>query len=209
MTDQEIATIADAYSMTGPVRIMGTVRAVRETEHLAGDIVECGVWRGGNIIAAMLAAQRPRRFWLFDTFEGMTEPGEHDWRRGRHATEAAAYRKAGASGWCRSELPEVKANVERYRRADQEVRYIQGPVEHTLLGQDLPDRIVVLRLDTDFYDSTRAELEVLWPRVVPGGILIVDDYGSWDGCRRACDEYFGADAIWEMIKPPTVRRVKS
>lgn len=209
MTDQEIAAIADAYSMTGPVRIMGTVRAVRETEHLAGDIVECGVWRGGNIIAAMLAASRARRYWLFDTFEGMTEPGEHDWRRGRHARDSAAYRKSGAAGWCRSELPEVQANVERYQRHDQDVRYVVGPVEQTLRGTNLPDAIAVLRLDTDFYDSTKIELEVLWPRVIPGGILIVDDYDSWDGCRRACDEYFGADAEWEMIKPPTVRRVKA
>lgn len=208
MTEQEIAAIADAYSMTGPVRIMGTVQAVRETEHLDGDIVECGVWRGGNVIAAMLAAQRPRRYWLFDTFAGMTEPGEHDWRRGRHATEAAAYRKSGASGWCRSELEEVQANVERYRRADQAVRYVKGPVQETLRGTDLPDKISVLRLDTDFYDSTLVELEVLWPRLVPGGVLIVDDYGSWDGCRRACEEYFGADAEWQVIKPPTVRRVK-
>lgn len=209
MTDQEIATIADAYSMTGPVRIMGTVRAVRETEHLEGDIVECGVWRGGNMIAAMLAAERPRTFWLFDTFAGMTEPGEHDWRRGRHATESAAYRKAGAAGWCRSELSEVQTNVEQYKRPDQEVLYVKGPVEQTLLYSRLPDKITLLRLDTDFYASTRAELEVLWPRVVPGGILIVDDYGSWDGCRRACDEYFGPDAAWQMIKPPTVRMVKT
>lgn len=208
MTDQEIAAIADTYSMTGSVRIMGTVRAIRETEHLEGDIVECGVWQGGNMIAAMLASQQPRRFWLFDTFQGMTEPGEHDCRRGRHATETAAYRRAGAAGWCRSELEEVQANVDQYRRSDQEVRYVVGPVERTLRETDIPERIVVLRLDTDFYDSTKIELEVLWSRVVPGGILIVDDYHSWDGCRRACDEYFGADAEWEMIKPPTVRRVK-
>lgn len=209
MTEQEIVAIADAYSMTGPVRLAGTVHAVREIEHLDGDIVECGVWRGGNIIAAMLAANRARRYWLFDTFEGMVEPGEHDWRRGRHAKDTAAYRKKGASNWCRSEIDEVKANIARYHRPDQEVRYVKGPVEQTLRENDLPDQIALLRLDTDFYDSTRAELEILWPRVVPGGILIVDDYGSWDGCRRACDEYFGADSVWETIKSPTVRRIKT
>ena len=208
MTDQEIVARAEPYSMTGPVRLAATVTAVRETEHLAGDIVECGVWRGGNIIAAMLASERARRFWLFDTFDGMTEPGEHDWRKGKHATEKKGYRR-GRQQWCRAERDEVEANVRQYQRADQEVRYVVGPVEHTLLQQPLPDRIVVLRLDTDFYKSTRVELEVLWPRLVPGGVLIVDDYYSWDGCRRACDEYFGSTAQFKLVYGPTVRMRKS
>lgn len=207
MNDQQIVATAEPYSMTGPVRLAATVAAVRETEHLEGDIVECGVWRGGNIIAAMLASKCARRFWLFDTFDGMTEPGEHDWRKGKHATEKKGYRR-GRQQWCRAELNEVQSNVLQYQRADQEVRYVVGPVEQTLCKLDLPDRIVVLRLDTDFYESTRMELQVLWPRVVSGGVLIVDDYYSWDGCRRACNEYFGSTAQFELVHGPTVRMRK-
>ena len=208
MTDQEIVLAAKPYSMTAGNNLLATVDAVRLIDcGIPGDIVECGVWQGGHIIAAMLASHTARTYWLFDTFDGMTEPGEHDWRKGKHATEKKGYRR-GRQQWCRAEQDEVAANVKQYQRADQEVRYVVGPVEKTLRQEHLPDRIVVLRLDTDFYESTCVELEVLWPRLVPGGVLIVDDYYSWDGCRRACDEYFGLTAKFELVYGPTVRMRK-
>lgn len=210
MTDQEIIDICMPFSMTDTKRLKGTIDAVRSVEHLPGDIVECGVWRGGNIIAAMLADSQARRYWLFDTFDGMPEPGEHDYRKGKHATQNKTYRTKGRQQWCRSELAEVQANVSQYQRPDQLVEYVVGTVETTLCNTThLPEQICVLRLDTDFYSSTLIELQVLWPRLVTGGILIVDDYGSWDGCRRACDEFFGSDAAWQPIYGPTVRMIKS
>lgn len=71
------------------------------------------------------------------------------------------------------------------------LEFVIGPVEETLITK-VPERIALLRLDTDWYESTRAELEYLYPRLVVGGVLIVDDYGHWKGARKAVDEYFAA-----------------
>lgn len=76
----------------------------------------------------------------------------------------------------------------------ERVRFVEGRVEDTLPVR-VPDRISLLRLDTDWYESTRCELEHLFPKLVPGGVLIVDDYGHWEGCRRAVEEYFDENNI--------------
>ena len=185
MTDQEIMLVAKKYSMTSGTNLMTTIDTMHwlDNNNILGDIVECGVWRGGHIIAAMLAAVTDRSFWLFDTFDGMTEPGVQDSRKGIHASMTTRYKKTGAKGWCRAELDEVRDNVEQYRQSNQTVEYVSGPVELTLSTQRLPRHIALLRLDTDWYASTKAELEVLWPRVVINGVVIIDDYLSWQGCK--------------------------
>jgi len=211
MTLDDIVNIAQPYSMTNGKNIMSTICAIQEidTQGIEGDFVECGVWKGGHVIAALLSAQVNREYWLFDTFNGMTEPGEHDIRRGMHASQMAKYRKKGIENWCRAELDEVQHNINQYRRTDQQVHYVVGPVEQTLTTHTLPDRIALLRLDTDFYSSTKIELELLWPRLVKGGILIIDDYNSWDGCKLACDEYFGDSVEFSPITGKgTVKLVK-
>jgi hypothetical protein len=76
---------------------------------------------------------------------------------------------------------------------EQRIHFVRGPVEKTL-PQSAPDRLALLRLDTDWYESTRHELIHLYPSLSSGGVLIVDDYGEWDGCRRAVDEYFASEA---------------
>lgn len=211
MTDLEIIEIAKPYSMTASRNLQATVDCVRYLDGLTphGDVVECGVWRGGHIVAAMLAAVVQRTYWLFDTFNGMTEPGPQDFRKGYHASQSTKYRKKGASHWCRAPLDEVKHNVSQHQKTSQPAIYVAGPVEQTLIADRLPTRIALLRLDTDFYSSTKTELEVLWPRVVTGGVMIVDDYGSWNGCRQACDEYFGADFIYTAIDPTAIKVIKT
>ena len=83
---------------------------------------------------------------------------------------------------------------------------IQGMVENTLLNKDnIPDQISLLRLDTDFYESTKIELEILFPKLVPGGILILDDYGYWSGARKAIDEYFKNTKYWLHYVDPSCR----
>jgi O-methyltransferase len=130
--------------------------------------------------------------WLYDTFEGMTEPGERDadpsgtrmvdvWdhHRGRTGDPVFAF---GA-------LEDVQANMARTGTDLSRVRYVKGPVEETIPGE-VPERIALLRLDTDWYESTRHELEHLWDRLSPNGVLIIDDYGHWAGAREAVDEFF-------------------
>jgi O-methyltransferase len=162
---------------------------------IPGDIVECGVWRGGSM---MLAARRlielrdtTRHLWLFDTFEGMTPPTDEDRDlSGRHAAEILDGGDFMAEK-CRAYAPldQVKANLLTTRYPPALCHFIKGPVEDTLPAA-APGAIAVLRLDSDWYRSTKHELVHLYPRLSSGGILIVDDYGHWQGARKAVDEYF-------------------
>lgn len=210
MTLQEIADIAQQYSMTNSKNIMETITSMKDLaeREIEGDFVECGVWKGGHVIAALLSSPTVKHYWLFDTFDGMTEPGEQDFKRGAHATTMAKYRKLGIKNWCRAELEEVQRNIAPYQQEDQHLHYVVGPVEQTLVSHPLPDKISLLRLDTDFYASTKIELETLWPRLVPGGILIIDDYKSWQGCQQACDEFFQGSVEFKSIGGSAVRVLK-
>lgn len=163
-----------------------------------GDFVECGVWRGGQSILAahMLAlAGSDRKVWMYDTFAGMTAPTEHDVDHvGRLAVDKSGSGRAVIENdWVYATLDDVRRNFSMLGVDMEPHRVIAGDVAQTLLqAGNLPERISVLRLDTDWYESTRLELEVLYPRLSRGGVIIVDDYGHWGGARRAVDEYFAS-----------------
>jgi len=186
------------FTMTSGQRIAQTIRAIRELDkqNIEGDFVECGVWKGGQVIAAYLAnTQTKRMFWLYDTFEGMTIPTKDDYKVDEKGNVSYAMKsskaKNGFNNWCRAEVDEVIDNVRQHIPMDQ-CRFVKGDVCQTLkLGGNLPNKIALLRLDTDWYESTKIELEKLWPRVVPGGIMVLDDYHSWGGSRKAFHEVFG------------------
>ena len=174
---------------------------------IMGDFVEAGVWRGGSSIIAKMMLGSSRDFYLFDTFSGMTEPSSNDKRVGSSDYEAVLRKweestKDGVSSWDYASLEEVKNNFAKFKVLDSSIRFIKGDVRRTLLEQSLPAEISILRLDTDFYDSTLIELQVLWPRLVVGGILILDDYGHWDGAKNAVDEYFRKNEIGNILKIP-------
>jgi O-methyltransferase len=184
-----------AYTMTSPERLFAMRDATRHVliAAIPGDIVECGVWRGGSaMIAALVMAEAAehRRLWLYDTFEGMTEPTEHDRDfRGVSVHDEYEHRKATAGGWAIATLRDVRTNMAATGHPDDLIEFIEGPVEETIPSR-APDQIALLRLDTDWYESTRHELRHLWPRLSPGGILIIDDYGHFQGARKAVDEHF-------------------
>jgi len=191
------------FTMTGPLRMYAMHQAVKyiESAEIPGDIVECGVWRGGSAMVAamtMLALGRTgRTIWLYDTFEGMTLPSERDVDAdGRSAlmrwnTEwsAGARRDGAGSDWCYASLEEVRDNVLGTGYPEDRVRFVRGKVEDTIPEQS-PPQIALLRLDTDWYDSTYHEFVHLYPRLSEKGVLILDDYGSWQGAREATDRYF-------------------
>lgn len=194
---RSIVEQARAYSMTSPERLAAFVDAVRyvDARRLPGAIVECGVWKGGSSMAAMLAAKPARDFYLYDTYEGMSEPTEADVDKdGLVATKLLASAGKADLIWARSEFGEVEANIRSTGYPMDRVRFVKGKVEDTIPGT-VPDEIAILRLDTDWYESTKHELEHLYPRLVASGVLIIDDYGHWDGARRAVDEYFANDPI--------------
>lgn len=195
------------YTMTSPERIYGLVQAVRwlVDQQVPGAFVECGVWRGGSMMAVAHALREAgaddRELYLFDTYEGMTAPtaADRDFR-GRRAEVIFRRTKLGAnsSDWCRAGLDEVRANLTRTGYPPQRMHFVKGSVEQTL-PQAAPEQIALLRLDTDWYASTKHELVHLWPRLVPGGVCIIDDYGHWRGSRQAVDEYFAEQGIRVLL----------
>ena len=164
--------------------------------NIQGDLVECGVYKGGNIILYKKIIDQisiKKKIFAYDTFEGMAEPGEHDKDlKDVNALETFKKYQSSKVSWCYSNIDEVKENIAKFGiNCENDFIFIKGKVEETLLEKkNLPEKISLLRLDTDFYESTKIELEVLFPRLQPGGVLIIDDYGHWKGSKKAVDEYF-------------------
>jgi O-methyltransferase len=170
-------------------------------EHkIDGDIVECGVWRGGSAMISALTLknldQTDKKLYLYDTYTGMSEPTEKDVSAaGRRATEKwEASKQKNINTWAYASLEEVEHNMISTGYPKDKMFFIEGKVEETI-PKIIPEKISLLRLDTDWYESTRHELEHLFPRLVKGGILIIDDYGNWQGSRMAVDEYFKNQGI--------------
>ena len=197
----------ETYTQTSPERLLALIRAVEYAVKIKipGAFVECGVWKGGSImVVAYTLSQlgvRERDLFLYDTFEGMTEPTEIDVS---HYGVAAAesYRRyreekvddAGLFEINIAPLEEVRKALEKTGYPQKHVHFVKGKVENTIPGT-APEQIALLRLDTDWYESTRYEMAHLFPRFSTGGVLIVDDYGEWRGSRQAIDEYINDNNI--------------
>lgn len=199
-----IYTEARGISVSTPQAIVSLARAVRyviET-NIPGDLVECGVFQGGSILVMirqlLLMNVTNRNIYLYDTFEGMTKPTEADvYYTGEKALDAWEHLQ---NNWVKCGLEEVKARIYATGYPQDLIHFIQGPVEQTI-PQTTPDSIALLRLDTDFYESTKHELTHLWPLVNQRGIMIIDDYGAFTGSQKATDEYF------ESIPRPYLNRI--
>jgi hypothetical protein len=198
------------FTMTSVERMYALHQAIGHVHRaaIAGDVVECGVWRGGSTMLAALRllelGDSERSLWLYDTFAGMPDPGKHDadasgtsiaaeWDRYRGRTDDLMFAYAT--------LDDVRANMATTSFPADRLHYVRGMVEETIPAT-APERIALLRLDTDWYESTRHELEHLYPRLAPGGVLIIDDYGHWQGARKAVDEWLAA-----IDAPPLLVRV--
>ncbi len=208
--DPEFVAIYEAtrsFTMTSVERMHALYEAVRHVvgAGVPGDFVECGVWRGGScmLIARTLLAleEGGRRIHIFDTFAGMTRPGEVD-RRSRDGAEMISrwehFERAGHNEWTYAPLDEVRANMATTGYPEQDLVFVKGEVE-TTLPEAAPEVIALLRLDTDWYQSTYHELVHLYPRLSPGGVLILDDYGSFEGARKAVDEYLGEQGLTPFL----------
>ena len=148
--------------------------------------------------------------YMFDTYEGLTKPGKYDYSSADPVlrmnnqkvikTWKAHQTGENSSTWCYSSLEDVKKNVYKTKYPKDKLHFIKGDVMKTLLEkQTIPDKISVLRLDTDWYESSKFELEKLYHKVVEGGIVILDDYFQWEGQRRATDEFFQENNIKKEI----------
>jgi len=203
----DTVTAVRPYTMTSDERIFALIQAVRYLAKagVEGGIVECGVWRGGSMMAVAYTLHQlgidDVDLLLFDTYEGMTRPTDVDVDYGGvpAALEFARTQEgAQASAWCRASREDVERNLAATGYPLERIRLIKGMVEETIPGQ-APTKISLLRLDTDWYESTHHELLHLYPRLCSGGVLIIDDYGHWKGSRKATDEYFANSGVAPIL----------
>ena len=193
------------FTLTSNERIYSLIQATKYVadNNLPGDIVECGVWKGGSMMLAaktlMESDNTDYELYLFDTFEGTTKPTEVDkdylgnsmlktWENEFEGKEklppSADY----------VPLEQVQKNLFSIGYPKEKIHFIKGKVEDTI-PKNSPEKIAILRLDTDWYESTKHELENLFPILSSGGILIIDDYGHFEGSKKAVDEYFAKNKI--------------
>jgi len=176
------------YTLISLERIESLYRLARriETENIPGDVVECGVCNGGS--AAILArtathSRLQRTVWLFDSFQGMPEVTEHD---GMSAGGRSAQSHVGQEV---GDVARVNEVLRRVRADTTSVRIVAGWFQDTFPNVAI-ERIAILNIDADWYESVKLCLETFYDRVVPGGFVSFDDYGHWPGCRKAVDEFF-------------------
>jgi O-methyltransferase len=203
--DIELCRRVGPYTMTTPPRLYALVRA---TEYVAardipGAVVECGVWRGGSMMAVALTLLRlgntDRDLYLYDTFSGMTAPTDEDTKKsGERAADLLAEDSEDSDIWAIASLDEVREALLSVAYPEERMHFVKGPVEETL-PEHAPEDIALLRLDTDWYASTKHELLHLYPRLARGGVLILDDYGYWQGARRAVDEYVAENELTLLL----------
>ncbi len=196
------------FTMTSVERQYAVFKSIEYIvkNNIKGDVVECGVWRGGNSMMMALALQHfgdtSRRIFLYDTFEGMSDPTEQD--RQFDGTDAAiefnaSKRTDGANDWCYADINDVQQNMKSTNYPFSQISFVKGKVEDTLPAT-LPNNIAVLRLDTDWYASTYHEMQHLYPLLEKGGALIIDDYGHWQGAREAIDTYLREQNIQLLLQ---------
>lgn len=188
-----------AETMIGLKRLANVRHCVTEVlrRGVPGDLLEAGVWRGGATILMRailkVCGDAQRTVWVADSFQGLPKP------------DASRYpADAGDRHWqfARLAIPvdEVRANFARYGLLDEQVRFLVGWFKDTLPGAPI-ERLAVLRLDGDMYESTMDALVALYPRLSPGGYVIIDDYGAIPGCRAAVDDYRTRNGIGEAMRP--------
>ena len=194
--DRQTVSLARPYNMTSTERLQALILATRYVarRRLPGAFVECGVWRGGSMFSAartLLQAEGAQRdLFLYDTYSGMPPPDTMDVRHTDGQT-AAVLMEDPRDDRTRAfaALQTVKDTMALSGYDSTKLHFVVGKVEDTIPGV-APEQIALLRLDTDWYSSTLHELEHLYSRLVRGGVLIIDDYGWWEGARKAVDEFF-------------------
>jgi O-methyltransferase len=196
--DERIIRIVNHRTSIGEAGLIANLDAVAYivANEISGAVVECGVWRGGSVMAMLLKlidlGDARRDVFLFDTFEGMTAPTAVDVTADGQAAPPvfkAKRRAEGTTDWNRASLDDVQSGIFSTEYPHHLLHFIKGDVAQTIPETPI-NQIAILRLDTDWYESTKLELDHYFEVIPAGGILIIDDYGHWAGTRKAVDEYF-------------------
>lgn len=190
---QLILQVKPTYTMVKNTCLINLYHLVRRVNalNLPGDIVECGVWNGGSAAIMGVAnmedrnSATSRKLWLFDSFQGLPSPGSQD---GNIATESYF------EGWLTGDVKKVERIFHKLHIPLDDVRIIPGWFEETLKTVPLTT-ISVLHIDADWYHSVKLVLEIFYDRVVSGGFIVFDDYGYWEGCNRAVEDFVSEKGI--------------
>lgn len=183
------------YTMVSQSTFIDNLKLCDRFRHIEGSIVECGVWRGGMIAALAELLGNSKHYYIFDSFEGLPKVQEID------GTAAIEWQKNKQGEFyhnnCKADIQDVytamnMSGVEKFT-------VLKGWFSETLPNFEASEKIAILRLDADWYESTLQCLTFLYPKVTQGGILIVDDYYTWEGCSRAIYDYFSAQNISHRI----------
>lgn len=195
------------FTMTSRERMYALYQAVNYAVEagIPGDLVECGVWKGGSAMVMALALARrgsfDRKIYLYDTFSGMAQPTEKDTKIGSSVAALDTWGtrvREGYVDWCYASLEDVKKNMASTGYPAGNIVFVPGKVEETI-PEVAPGRIAVLRLDTDWYESTAHELKFLYPLLSLHGVLVLDDYGHWAGMKEAFDTYYAQNRAAMML----------
>jgi O-methyltransferase len=194
LTEYRVARLIRRNTMLDSKRLASLAGLAQrlEDEHIPGDVVECGVYKGGTAALLALTATRshlPRTLWLFDIFSGMPP-----------ATAADGPEGPSWVGSLKSSPHRVERLLRRTGADLSRVRIVPGLFQQTFPSVRIP-QIALLNLDADWYESVKLCLETFFDSVVPGGFVSIDDYGAWPGCRRAVDEFFRARALSFPLHP--------
>jgi len=175
------------YTMVTNKNLIALYKLVQQVNKmgLPGDIVECGVWNGGSAAIMGVAAQsshnyKNRRLWLFDSFEGLPRPTEKD---------GDLERDSYFEGWCKGDVNKVRWICEKLGVPLDVVSIVPGWFDKTLRSSPV-NCIAILHVDADWYDSVKLVLDVFYDKVIPGGFIILNDYGAWSGCNQAVNDFF-------------------
>jgi hypothetical protein len=194
----DIYTFCKPFTMTTAERMYALYKGVEYVikNNIEGDFVECGVWKGGSSMVIAKTLQKfgvtDRKIWMYDTYEGMSEPTENDKDNTGVSADillAQSSKREATSVWCYSGLEEVKSNLASTGYPVKNIEFVKGKVEDTIPNTMPSEPIALLRLDTDWYESTKHELNYMFPLLQSAGVLIIDDYGHWEGAKKAVDEY--------------------
>ena len=192
LSDENIKELCRLYTSCSSERIQQTLDAVQYViqNDIKGCLIEVGVWKGGMVMAMMYKLKQLdvlRHVLLYDTFSGMSEPSPRDVDlMGVSASNQFEAVKCFAS------LEEVKANLAKVNYPSEYIHFHVGDIRQIT---SVPEKIAVLRLDTDWYELVKFELQHFEPSVIPGGVIIIDDYGHWKGCAEGVDEYLAGKGV--------------
>ncbi len=190
----EIWERVKSYTMISVERGYSLFKGVRYIieNGIPGDFVECGVWKGGACMLMALTVElmnaEKRNIFLYDTFAGMTEPSDEDVIAWTGKSVYERWKNNDFGSWSVS-MEDVRSFIGSEVSDMSPFVFVEGDVLKTL-DEKVPEEISLLRLDTDWYSSTAKELEVMYPLLSTGGLLIIDDYGHFKGARKAVDDYF-------------------